>query len=168
MKAQSAAMVFELAQPTILGGTVDNRYPFATKAFMKLLAPLPARVIIDGSPYSLGSSDQLDIPVNFDAGELSQFLAKVAHGYAISRRGLDSCQEYFLPPIILGNPEGAMTYVGGNSCPLVGPVLPGGGLHALLDRVNNGFLTVYLQLFRDAGDPPPIYEVVVGRLRDAS
>jgi hypothetical protein len=32
----------------------------------------------------------------------------------------------------------------------------------MVDRKQDGLLLVNLQLFRDAGDPPPIYEAVVG------
>jgi hypothetical protein len=99
--------------------------------------------------------------VNFDVSDLCRFLAKVAHGYTISRFGIDGCSQYFLPSIILGNTLGALTYVGGNSQM---KILEGGGVHGLIAITNDCYRSVQIQLFRDGGDPPPVYEVVVGRI----
>ncbi len=164
MAKQSMAMVFELDPPSILEGKQRLEIPYAKNVYMKPLAPSPSVVRIDGKLHHLTPFEKLTIPVNFDAGELCRFLAKVAHGYAISRRGINACSEYFLPPIILGKVAGAMTYVGGTKSPIIGPLLSGTKIHVLMDRVNGQYLTVYIQLFRDGGDPPPIYEVVVGEL----
>ncbi len=161
---QSAALGFELAPPSILRGEVRTDLPSAARVFFKYLAAQPSQVIKEGELYTLSSDEKLNIPINFEAADLCRFLAKVAHCYAISRRGLKACSNYFLPPLILGNVVGAQTYVGGASSPFLGPRLPGSTTHALLDRVNGPFLSVYIQMFRDAGDPPPIYEVVVGKL----
>ena len=164
MAKQSVAMVFEFDPPSILKGTLRNDVPNAPRVYMKHLAAFPAVVQINGRDYSLKSDEKLEIPIHFDASDLCRFLAKVAHGYAISRRGIDACTEFLLPPLILGNTDGAQSFVGGNGSPLVGPRLPGGGLHSMMDRLNDGFVSVYIQLFRDRGDPPPIYEVIVGRV----
>jgi len=165
MAKQSIAMVFELDPPSILEGKQRLEIPYARNVYMKPLASSPSVVRIDGKLHHLTPFEKLTIPVNFDAGELCRFLAKVAHGYAISRRGMDACYKYFLPPIILGEVAGAMTYVGGTKNPIIGSLLPGTKIHALMDRVNGQYLTVYIQLFRDGGDPPPIYEVVVGEIK---
>lgn len=162
---QLVALVFELDPPSILHGEIRTDIPNAPRMFMKYLAAPPSSVVIDGKSYPLSSDEKLDVPVNFDAADLCRFLAKVAHCYAISRRGLNACAEYFLPQLVLGKVEGAQTYVGGASSSFIGPRLPGSSVHALLDRVNGPFLSVYIQLFRDRSDPPPIYEVVVGRLQ---
>jgi hypothetical protein len=162
MAQQSVALVFEFDPPSILGGTMRDDEPNAPRVYMKNLATFPSIVQVAGAAYRLKSDEKLNIPVTFDAADLCRFLAKVAHGYTISRRGVNSCSKFLLPPLILGRTAGAQSYVGGNSSPLIGPRLPGGGLHAMMDRVNNGFRTVYVQLFRDRGGPPPIYEVVVG------
>jgi hypothetical protein len=163
MAKQSVALVFEFDPPSILSGTMRDDEPYAPRLYMKYVAASPSVVQLEGSDYRLKSDEKLNIPVAFEAADLCRFLAKVAHGYMISRNGLNSCSEFLLPPLILGRTAGAQSFVGGNSSPTVGPRLPGGGLHAMVDRVNNGFRTVYVQLFRDHGDPPPIYEVVVGR-----
>jgi hypothetical protein len=164
MEKQSVAMILELDPPSILSGTLREDEPNAPRMYMKLLADPPSIVRLNDVDYRLLPDEKLEIPVNFDAGDLCRFLAKVAHGYAIHRRGLNACTEYFLPQFILGKTTGIQSYVGGSSSPFLDKRLPRGGLHAMMDRVNNGFLTVYIQLFRDRGDPPPIYEIVVGRL----
>lgn len=163
MAKQSVALVFEFDPPSILSGVMRDDEPSAPRLYMKNLAPFPSIVQVAGTDYKLTSDEKLNIPVAFEAADLCRFLAKVAHGYTISRGGLSSCSDFLLPPLILGKTTGALSLVGGNSSPLIGPRLPGGGLHAMMERVNNGFRTVYIQLFRDQGDPPPIYEVVVGR-----
>jgi hypothetical protein len=164
MNEQTVAMALFFDPPSILTGVISTHAPFARQVGMKLLAAWPSKVKINGAHYQLAPDEQLEVPTNYDAADLCRFLAKVAHGYAISRRGLTACKEYFLPSIILGQTIGATTYVGGNSSPFIGPRLPGTQTHALMDRINNGYLTVYIQMFRDSGDPPPIYEVVVGRI----
>jgi hypothetical protein len=164
MAKQSVAMVFEFDPPSLLCGIMRDDAPNAPRMYIKTLAALPCIVQVDGEDYKLKPDDELVIPVNFDAADFCRFLAKVAHGYAISRRGIDACSEFLLPSLILGHTDGALSFVGGNSSPFVGPYLPGSRLHEMIDRVNNGFLTIYIQLFRDHGDPPPIYEVVVGRV----
>jgi hypothetical protein len=164
MTKQSVAMIFDFDPPSILKGKMRNDSPNASRVAMKNLTAFPSVVQVDGSDYRLRVDEKLEIPINYDAADLCRFLAKVAHGYAISRRGMDCCSEFLLPQLILGKTEGAQSFVGGSSSALLGHRLPGCGLHAMMDRVNNGFVTVYIQLFRDRGDPPPIYEVVVGRL----
>jgi hypothetical protein len=165
MLKQSLAIGFELFPPSILEGKERTEIPYAKNAYMKPLGPTPSVVRIEGKLYRLSPLEKITIPVNFEAGELCRFLAKVAHGFAISRRGLEACSDYFLPPIILGEVAGAMTYVGGANSPIIGSLLPCTKIHALMDRINGQYLTVYIQLFRDGGDPPPIYEVVVGKLK---
>jgi hypothetical protein len=163
MEKQTVAMVFHLDPPSILKDDVCTEEPFAPRVSMKFLAPVD-RVEVDGRLQLLGPKDKLTIPINYKAEDLCQFLAKVAHGYAISRRGPNACKKYFLPPIILGNLMGARTYIGEASSPFLEARLPGGGVNGLLDRINGKYLTVYIQLFRDKASPPPIYEVVVGSI----
>lgn len=164
MLHQITAVAFEMAPPTILRGVVSDEVPYATKVYGRNLGPPPSEVRVSGRRYRLRPDDKLTIPVNFDAGELCRFLAKVAHSYSILQRGLSACSEYFLPKIILGDAVGAMTYVGGSSSAVLPKWLPDSRTHGLMDRVQGEFLSVYIQLFRHGGDPPPIYEVIVGRL----
>jgi hypothetical protein len=164
----TVAIIFDFDPPSILNGEIRSDIPNAPRAYMKLLGPFPDSVLMNGEPYKLALDEQLEIPINFDASELCRFLAKIAHSYAISKRGLHICEKYFLPEIVLGKVEGALTYVGCARSPFLVGKLPGSGIHALMDRINGSFLTVYIQLFRDAGDPPPIYEVVVGRVAKRS
>lgn len=168
MAKLSFAIVFHLAPPAILGGLVNAEVPYAAEAYLRTLGPIPRVVQVGGKTHRLTPHEKLNIPVNFHAPDLCRFLAKVAHSYAIYRRGLAACTEYFLPRFVLGDEAGAMTYVGGASSSVLGNWLPGNGTHALLDRVQGPFLSVYIQLFRNGGDPPPIYEVIVGRLRSQS
>jgi hypothetical protein len=165
MQDNPFTMVFQFPAPSILLGTDRDDEPFASQVFARVLRETPKFVMVDKKRRLIGPTQKMEIPVNFDAGKLARFLAKVAHGYAISRRGLAACGEYFLPEYILGKTKGLLTYVGGNSSPIIGPLLPGGGMHRMMDRRHGEFLSVYVQLFIDRGDPPPIYEVIVGRLR---
>ena len=114
--------------------------------------------------------EQMEFPTRFSTSDLARFVAMVAHCHAIDTRGVSACSEYFLPQYALGNRDGdgdgdgALTYVGGASSPVLGTLIPGGDLHALIDRVQDEYLSVNIQLFRDGGDPPPIDEVIVGKL----
>lgn len=162
-----AAIVFELAPPSILRDEILSGEPFATKAFLKMLGPMASEAQIDGKPYRLLPSDKVEFPVNFDTGELTRFLAKVAHGYAISKEGLDAFDEFYLPEFILGQTDGIQTYVGGYESQIVMPVLPGGGYNRMMLRTRGDFISVCIQLFIEAGDPPPIYEIIVGKQRVA-
>jgi hypothetical protein len=164
MVEQSVALVLEFDPPSMLSGNTREEEPSAPRVYMKTLAPLPSIVRVGESAYRLAVDEKLEVPVNFDAADLCRFLAKVAHGYLISRRGPHACSSFLLPPLILGETIGAQSFVGCVARSDVGPRLPGSGLHAMSDQVNNGFRTVYIQLFRDRGDPPPIYEVIVGPL----
>ncbi len=161
---QTVALVFELDPPSILSNEIRIDIPFARHVYLKYFAELPSSVYIHNKAYKLSGEDKLEIPVNFEAPNLCRFLAKVSHCYAISRRGMNACDEYYLQEIILGKIEGALTYVGGANSPIIGKRLPGSSVHSLMDRINGKFLTVYIQLFRDNGDSPPIYEVVVGKI----
>jgi HNH endonuclease len=165
MAKYSFAVFYEFDPPSILEGKERLDTPNAPRVYMKYLSELPSSVFIDGVPYKLQPDEKLEISINSDVSDFCRFLAKVAHGYAISRRGISSCSQFFLPPIILGEVQGALTFVGGASSPFIGPRLPGSGLHVMLDRINDSLLMVYIQLFRDHGDPLPIYEVVVGKVK---
>ncbi|MBU0622121.1 MAG: HNH endonuclease [Gammaproteobacteria bacterium] len=163
MERQTIAMAFVFDPPSILTGVVKTEPP-SGRVNVRALGTSPSYVIVDGIEKLVPAEEKIEIPVNLDAAGMCRFLAKVAQGYAISRRGLSACREYFLPEIVLGRTDGAQTYVGGANSQILGERLPGNGLHALMDRVNGEFLTVYIQLFRARGGNEPIYEVVVGRL----
>jgi hypothetical protein len=166
IKSQSIGFLFEFRPPTILDGRVTLDEPAASEAYLKMFAEPPRDVIINGDFVRLLPDDKFEIPVKFESADLCRFLAKVAHCYAISRRGLSAFSEFFLPEYILGKTAGILTYVGGCDSPLVGRSLPGSALHVLMDRVQDSYISVYIQLFRTPGDPPPISEVVVGRAAD--
>lgn len=163
MERQTIAVAFVFDPPSILGGIVKTEPP-SGRVNIRTLGATPSSVIVDGMEKSLTPEERISVPVNLDAPDMCRFLAKVAHGYAISRRGLSACREYFLPPIILGQTDGAQTYVGGAHAQPFGERLPGDALHALIDHVNDGFLTVYVQLFRARTGGVPIYQIIVGRV----
>jgi HNH endonuclease len=158
-----AAMVFKLEPPAILSGNEANGEPYAKDAFLKLLGPMPTEAIVDGKRYVLAPRDNVEFPVNFHSGDLTRFLAKVAHGYAISKEGLGAFDEFYLPEFILGRTDGIQTYVGGYESPIITQTLPGGGYNRMMVRTRGDLLSVCIQLFIDEGDPPPIYEIVVGK-----
>jgi len=163
MKSQSIGLLFAFHAPTILDGRVTLDEPAASQVYLKAFADAPRDAIIGGVSVRLSPEDRLEIPVQHESANVCRFLAKLAHCYAISKRGLDAFSEFFLPEFILGKTAGIQTYVGGCERILVGPTLPGSALNVLMDRINGDFISVYIQLFRTPGDPPPIYEVVVGR-----
>lgn len=158
-----AAIVFELAPPSIITGEVKCGEPFAKNAFLKMLGPMASEALIDGKSYQLNPSDKVEFPVNFDSGELTRFLAKVAHGYAISKEGWDAFDEFYLPEFILGRADGIQTYVGGYESPIITKTLPGGGYNRMMVRMRGNLISACIQLFIDGGDPPPIYEIIVGK-----
>lgn len=151
---------FDFDKPAILSGQKTEHEP-SGRAFIKMISASPQRVIIEGKTALIRQTDKIQYNLKFDAGCLTRFLAKVAHSYIISKRGFTKIEDYFLPDFILGKTIGIGTYVGGISSRLEMPILPGGGIHRLMDRRQGDFLSVYIQLFVDKGDPTPIYEVVV-------
>jgi HNH endonuclease len=153
---------FQFAKPTVLSGRVTDDEP-SGQAAMKLISEMPQRIIIDGKSVLLRQTDQVRYDMEFDASYVARFLAKVGHAYLISRRGFTKVDDYFLPEFILGKTRGIGTYVGGISSDLQIGTLPGGGIHRLMDRRQGEFLSVYVQLFVDKGDPTPVYEIVVKR-----
>lgn len=158
-----AALVFRLDPPSILVGHETHGEPFAKEVFVKMLGPTPTEVIIDGEKTLLSPYDKIKFPVNFSAEDVTRFLAKVAHGYAISKLGFSNFSELYLPRFILGETDGIQTYVGGYHSPLVLSVLDGGGHNRMQLRDREEFISVLIQLFIDSGAAPPIYEIVVGK-----
>jgi hypothetical protein len=151
-----------LNAPSIITGKVSAEEPFARDVAIKLIGDLPKKVSISGEDYILTATDKIDYPVNFNAADFTRFLAKVAHGYAISRLGYEYFQSFFLPDFILGKTAGIMTYVGGFHSSVYIPKLEGGGVNRLTIRERGSLVSVCAQFFVEVGDPPPIYEVVVG------
>jgi hypothetical protein len=156
---------FDFDIPSVLIGKERPEPSFAKEAGLKFIGQNPSYVLDKGVIRLLRQDEQVEYPINFESSDILRFIAKVAHGISIYKYGLDSCNEYFLPKIILGNGDGALTYVGGCSSEILKPVLPGKGLHSTFERDSNDFRIVNVQLFRDSGDPPPIYEAVVGTIK---
>lgn len=157
-------LILQFPPPSIIQGMVSEGLPTATQMYFKYLSGNAITALTQRGILVPGTRN-LNLPINLSADDLVRFLAKVALSYAVGQRGLDAFESIYVREIICGQTEGANTYVGGASSPLIGPLLPGTGLHALMDYVHNQDLCVYIQIFRATGDPPPIYEVVVGRLR---
>lgn len=162
-----AAIVFELPAPSILKDELTSGEPLG-HAYVKLLGSLPKEVQVDGKPYRLLHSDTVEFPVKLDVGDVTRFLAKVAHGYAIHKEGLDAFEEFYLPEFILGKTDGIQTYVGGYALGSIKTTLPGGGHNRMMILKRGNYLSVCVQLFIDNGEPPPIYEIVVGKRRIAN
>lgn len=158
-------LVFDFYPPSILKGETVFEIPAAQKVGVKTISHAPNRALIDGQVHNLTENDQIEFSTsNFSAVDFVRFLAKIAHCHVIHTRGIQACTEYFLPKYILGDGEGALTYVGGSSSKILDKDLPGNGLHAMMDVKNVDFLSVFIQLFRDGGESTTIYEVVVGKL----
>ena len=160
-----AAMVFKLKPPSILDDKQTSGEPSAEEVFIKMLGPMPTEAVVDERRYLINPDDKVEFPVDFDSRDLTRFLAKVAHGYAIYKEGLEVCSEFYLPNYILGKTDGIQNYVGGYMSPIITTTLTGGGYNRMMLRNRNKYVTVCIQLFIDKHDPPPIYEIVVGKKR---
>lgn len=158
-------LFYDFHKAAILEGRVDETTPAAPQIFMKQIRPLVEWVWIDGERRNVRHPDRIEFPTQFAVDDFCRVLAKIAHCLAIHRRGVDCCSEFYLPKFITGSADGVLTYVGGCSTELIKPRLPGTSVHGFLNRRVGEHLVVNLQLFREIGDLPPIYEVVVGRLR---
>jgi hypothetical protein len=154
------AFVFE--SPSILEGKSRDDYP-AARISVRIVGPDPQFVFVGGAERAIRADEKIEIPVDLDAGDVAQFLAKVAHGFTIYQLGTDACEEYFLPSIVRGNVRGALTYVGiGNPQQ---NVRQASGTHVIWLEQNGGLLSAFIQLFRLAEGRPPVYQVVVGRVK---
>lgn len=151
--------------PSILVGEERNQRPSAKAMYLKTIAQGPSHVLENGNIRLLRHGEKIEYPMNFDSNDVLRLVAKIAHGISIYQNGLDGCKDYFLPKLILGSGDGALTYIGGCSSELLKPTLPGQGLHSTFERISNEFRIVNVQFFRDSGDPPPIYEAVVGTIK---
>jgi hypothetical protein len=149
--------------PTVLQGHRSDG-PVTGRVVIIPVAPQPRSVIVNGSERVVSSDDEIEYPVNIDASDLARFLAKVGLGYAIFKLGLAAFSEVFLPEVVLGSGDGALTYVGTLDGSVQSQVIPDPPLHGLMLHREGSFCKVYVQLFKRRGDPPPIYEVVVGKL----
>jgi hypothetical protein len=160
-----AVLFFEFDPPAIFSGQYDESIPAAPRVYLKQIRKPVEWVLIDGAKRFLQHPDRIEFPTSFSCADLCRVLAKISHCLAIHKLGSDCCEEFFLPKLILGDGAGSLTYVGGCSTNLVKPRLPGTVVHGFLVRQIENFIVVNLQLFREFGDLPPIYEVIVGRAK---
>jgi hypothetical protein len=155
-------VLFSFDPHSILTGAARSDEP-AGNAFLKMVGALPSRVHFEGRVRPLRAWEKIEYPINYESADVVRFLAKVAHSYTIRALGLNACSGYFVPSIVLGATAGALTYVGGRSSDTKFNLDPStSSLHAISHRVESGYVVVSIQLFRDAGDMMPVYEVVTG------
>jgi hypothetical protein len=157
--------LFRFPPPAVLQGQQHNDVPVG-KVVIVTVAPLPRSVIVDGSERPVKSDEDIEYPINMDAPDFARFLAKVGLGYAVFELGLAVFSELFLPQVVLGNGNGALTYVGNPTAPINPAVIPDPPLHGLMLRREGALCKVYVQLFKTKSEPPPVYEVVVGKIAD--
>lgn len=157
---------YDFHKAAILEDRIDDSTPAAAQIYMKQIRPLVDWVWLDGERRNLRHPDKIEFPTQFPVADFCRVLAKIAHCLAIHRRGVNAFSEFYLPKFITGSADGLLTYVGSCSNELIKPRLPGTSVHGFLDRRVDDHLVVNLQLFRETGDLPPIYEIVVGRLKD--
>jgi hypothetical protein len=158
-------LFYDFDPPAVFRDSINDSIPAAPRVYWKQIRPLVEWVWIDGERRSVRHPDQIEFPTQFSVSDFCRVLAKIGHCLAIHRRGIEACSEYYLPKFITGSADGLLTYVGGCSTELIKPRLPGTAVHGFLDRKVGEHLVVNLQLFREFGDLPPVYEVVVGTLR---
>jgi hypothetical protein len=158
-------VVFDFDPPSHLRGIVAKGKPIAPRVFFRRDSNAAVEVVNRETPIIGVSDPSVTFRVDLEVDDFVRLLAKVALGWAIGSRGLDAFERLFVRDIIIRDTEGAATFVGGAGSALLGPWLPGAGLHRMLDRLQGPDVSVYVQLFCEAKDPPPIYEVIVGRLK---
>jgi hypothetical protein len=156
--------LFYFDPPKILSGMRAPTESVVGRVAIVRLQQTPSSVLIEGRTRPVDPfTEELSFPINMSASDVARFLAKVALVYAVSRIGMDAFESLYADKIVLGDGHGALTYVGRASAG--GPLLADHGYHGLQLHPRGAELSVYIQLFRDAPTPPPIYEVVVGTLR---
>jgi hypothetical protein len=158
-------LFFVFDPPGIVSGKTLDGLPAGKAMLMRNPARKPIASLSPSEILDPFKRERLTLDVNFDAADLVRLLAKIALGYAIGKRGFNAFERFYVQDIVKGNVDGAMTFVGGASSEILDLWLPGSGLHRVMDRVLGDEVSVYVQLFCEPGEPPPIYEVVVGKLR---
>lgn len=157
-------VVCTFSAPTVLHGEVRSGAPLASG--IGWLQTGDANSFIQASdPRPFQGTRHVTMPADLDVAMLMRFLAKVGWSYAVGVFGLSTFRERFVQKLILGDTDGANSYVGqGTDFPDLR--LPGDGLHALLvRRHDDDVVSVCMQLFRESSRfEPPIYEVAVGRV----
>ena len=157
-------VVCDFDSPSILKNTLVSGRPVARVVVKRLIAqekmPNLKRHGANGTPT-------MSIEMNFDVEDFVRLLAKIALAYAIGRRSLAAFSELYLDKIVVGPTDGALSYVGRSTVQAV-TIAGAGRLHALAEHVADGFLGVYIVLFREADEDMPVYDVIVGRLRGES
>jgi hypothetical protein len=155
--------IVRLFEPAIFGRAVFQDSPIASTIYVKNLIDGAA---IDKLVHEVaGTGGKIVFPTKFDMQDFFRFLAKVGLAYAVARRGIEAFSEIYVNKLITGGASGAMRYIGGYKDGVLGDRLPGAGMHKLMEIRHATHLRVLIQLFRDDGDPPPIYDVVVGVLK---
>lgn len=157
-------VVFDFDPPLHLRAATAKGKPIAPRVFFRRDSNAAVELVNKETLVAAVSDPTVTFRVDLEVDDYVRFLAKVALGWAVGSRGLDAFERFFVRDIIIGDTEGAATFVGGASSPLIGPWLPGAELHRMFDRLRGFDVSVYVQLFCEAKDPPPIYEVIVGRL----
>ena len=159
-------VILRFDPPAILRGQHVTGEPCASGVGFRFTADWPGPTAEELLNLPLGTTYYEVSPslVELKVEDFVRFLAKVALAHAVAEYGLATFAEFFIRDLVLGKTEGALTYVGEAASVVLPPVLPGPGLHAVVARRQGEFVSVYVQLFREIGDPTPIYEVVVGKL----
>jgi hypothetical protein len=153
-----------------------------TPAAMPIFAP-PA--LLSGAPYTHGvvltgdqvgalmpkdptalasrlRADQLRFVQQFNPVDFARFIAKVGYGTAVFLLGVDAFAEVFILPALLGRIDEIGRYVGGS---VDAPINTSGKLHEVTVGIRGDTVISFVRLFAGAaGDGPPEYVVVVGRL----
>jgi len=151
--------------PSVLQGQRNDVTP-AGKVVIRQVAPPPRSLIVNGLERPVKSDDEIEYPINMDAADFARFLAKVGLAYAVFELGRAAFSELFLPNIVLGNGNGALTFVGNPSDPIEPAVIPDPPHHGLMLRRDGSFCCAYVQLFKTDRNPPPVYQLVVGKIAD--
>jgi hypothetical protein len=158
-------LVYNLFRPELFSKVTNSgQKPFAKGVGVFFIGNFEGRLILNDKQIFMQLTDRIEFKTaEFTTENFMSFLAKIAHSFAVKEK--ESCEKYYLPPIILGDHTNSMFYIGSAADSFVFTNEQKIGLHNLEIASVDSHLVVYIQLFSVPGwDKQPIYEVVVGLL----
>jgi hypothetical protein len=151
----------QMFEPSIHQNQLDSRTPSSKSIHYRQAQP-PKGYRQFGKFLPLVQPNRIEFPYKLESETFMRFLAKLALSYIWITANENTINDDSLRELILGKRTDLMTFVGGNSSSILGPTLPGYGLHRIAHYRRNQLTIVAMQFFVPLkGDATPIYEVVI-------